>query len=293
MLEALEFKNVGGVNLDALPFDPPIRMRITNVGPEGNIASVELIEGSWPPVNTIARVIEEESQSNLSEPEVSNVVFSLDGFYFSSDKPIGLLEKFPVGIDNFVMTFMFKVSEATEFTYQWYRGGQPITDSFSNVLSPQFTGLDMRFIAGRGEFSQAGKYELRVHINEQLVLNKSVNVVWTPLVGPIMICERWTDDATPCNNPNELQVLPTGTKAIHIATVFANLQEGWTVYLELRSDQGIGGKQEIAKITKNDRFKRHGHIWSQPDGTAYPPGRYQINFLIDDQVVVSEDFEIR
>jgi len=53
VLQALDFEIVGGVQLDALPFVPAIKMLVQAVGAEGNIASVELIEGNWPITGTI------------------------------------------------------------------------------------------------------------------------------------------------------------------------------------------------------------------------------------------------
>ena len=69
ILEALAFEVEGETQLDALPFEPPIYMRVTRLGFTGNIAQVELIDGQWPMAGTIVVIASSSSSAATSTPE--------------------------------------------------------------------------------------------------------------------------------------------------------------------------------------------------------------------------------
>lgn len=67
-LRALEPQLVGSATVDYLEFDPPIEMRVAEVGVESAIARVELVKGDWPQLGT---VVVGDSQETSSVPTAS------------------------------------------------------------------------------------------------------------------------------------------------------------------------------------------------------------------------------
>ena len=57
-VQALQLELIDDLVVDALPFNPPVIMRVTAIGSTGNVARVEIVEGEWPPKGTLVRLDE-------------------------------------------------------------------------------------------------------------------------------------------------------------------------------------------------------------------------------------------
>lgn len=107
VLQALEPQISGSVILDFLPFDPPIQMRISQIGYYTEIARVELIKGAWPKSGTFVSVVKQTNEGfviNSTPTPLHDVSMVTDATPITTQSSDSNLESFSFSSEDEILS---------------------------------------------------------------------------------------------------------------------------------------------------------------------------------------------